>query len=69
MGIVVDERVKSFEPISDRGILLQLNAKIFNENFIQTFTSKCDNPDKEMELFYEQLLSAINSLINLTLPY
>ncbi|XP_060519748.1 craniofacial development protein 2-like [Cylas formicarius] len=67
VGIIVNEEVKgaikAFAPISDRVILLQLNAHPFNVNIIQTYAPTCDHSDEEVELFYMHLDSAME-LVN-----
>lgn len=62
VGVIVNEEVnrcmKSWLPISDRVIMIQLNAKPFPINIIQVYAPTCDASDGEIELFYSDILKA-----------
>lgn len=52
---VINESVINFIPISDRIMMLQLQAKPVNVNLIQCYTSTADKDVDVLEEFYQQI--------------
>lgn len=59
VAVVLDKNikhaVKAFIPVSDRVMLLKINASPFNINIIQTYAPTCDGNDGDVEAFYDDI--------------
>lgn len=63
MDIVDNEKVKSFEPISDTEGLLQNWMHKYLIRILFRLTQYCEHPDEEVDLYYEQLYPTVK-LVN-----
>lgn len=59
VGILLDNKTSqaiiSFIPLSDRAMLIKLNAQPTNVNIIQCYAPTAEKPDREVETFYKEL--------------
>ncbi|XP_030751543.1 craniofacial development protein 2-like [Sitophilus oryzae] len=55
----VNNCVINFMGISNRVALLKINVKPFNINIIQSYAPTSESSDQEIEIFYEQLRTAL----------
>jgi len=63
VGVILDKyhqaTVKGYWAISDRVILVKLEAKPFNLNIVQVYTPTSDSTEEEIDDFYEHIESAL----------
>lgn len=58
----VAESVTNFIPVSERIMLLQINAKPTQINIIQVYAPTTDHTDEEVEEFYSQIIDILEKL-------